>query len=261
MIKILQVTDSHILPSPDQELIGIKTEKYFRQVLDYAFQHHGPFDQILLTGDLAQDPCRESYQNIAQILHKYDTHCLCLPGNHDDFGLMRSVFKDDLINCNKQKQIENWQLLCLNSQKPGCPGGYLAEEELDFIDGKLTESAELYTLIAMHHHCISSDSVWMDTMITENKDALFEVLKRHPQVKGIIFGHVHQVIEKHQQNIAIYSSPASCFQFKPGCEEFALDNKPPGFRVLELYEDGAINSQVYWLPIKLNELNFNSIGY
>lgn len=261
MIKILQVTDSHVFPDPEQELTGIKTEHYFRQVLEFAHQQHGPFDQMLLTGDLAQDPCEQSYRNIARILEQYPTPCICLPGNHDDFGLMERVFNQDRLNCAKQKQLGNWRVLCLNSQKPGYPGGYLSKEELDFLDRQLQENGDFNILMAMHHHCVSSDSTWMDTMIVENRSELFGVLTPYSNVKGIIFGHVHQVIEKRHQGIAIYSSPASCFQFLPGSHEFALDAKPPGFRVLKLHEDGSIETEVHWLPIELKELNFDSIGY
>lgn len=261
MIRILQVTDPHILPTPDQRLVGVQTESYFKQVLEYAFRHHGPFEQILLTGDLAQDPCLESYRRIVDLIETYNTPSLALPGNHDDFDLMAQVFNREQIGCDKIKRIGNWLILCLNSQKQGYPGGWISDQELDFLDRQLQQHPDHYVLIATHHHCISSDSVWMDTMMIENSDALFAVLSGYTQVKAIVFGHVHQQLDKHRQGIALFGSPASCFQFKPGCREFALDDKPPGFRVLELHDDGIIRTQVHWLPIALEELERQSAGY
>ncbi|WP_305907421.1 3',5'-cyclic-AMP phosphodiesterase [Methylomarinum sp. Ch1-1] len=261
MLKILQVTDSHILPKPEETMMGVNTDKYFRQVLAHAFQHHERFDLMLLTGDLTQDPSPESYRRIRQILSRYQTPCLCLPGNHDDLSQMQAVLDTDTINCDKRKQLGNWQIISLNSQKPGHAGGLIAQSELDYLCNQLRLHPHLYTLIAVHHHCISSGSSWMDTMIIENSDEFLAALAPHRRIKAIICGHVHQALEKKYDDIAIYTTPASCFQFKPGCREFALDDKPPGYRVLELDDDGGIRTEVQWLPLRLTELNLDSDGY
>jgi Icc protein len=33
----------------------------------------------------------------------------------------------------------------------------------------------------------------------------------------------------------------------PGSEDFAIDDRPPGYRVLELMPDGTIATEVVWL--------------
>ena len=35
--------------------------------------------------------------------------------------------------------------------------------------------------------------------------------------------------------------------FVPGSVDFAIDNRPPGYRVLELMPDGSIATEVCWL--------------
>lgn len=261
MLKILQITDLHIMPEPDDTLLGVNTEKYFKRVLQHAQEQHGTFDLILVTGDLAQNPCRESYQRILKVLHSSKTQCLCLPGNHDDALLMRQILNQELVSCNKQIRFINWQIICLDSQQSDSQGGLLAEKELDYLSYQLKQQAGLYTLIAVHHHCISSNSDWMDTMIIENNDALFEIIDQHPQVKAITTGHIHQLLEKKYNSVSIFATPATCFQFKPGCHEFTLDNKSPGYRILNLYPDGTIQSEVFRLPEQLTELDFSMHGY
>ena len=261
MVKILQLTDLHILPKADDTLLGVETEKYFKQVLEQAHRTHGNFDLFLLTGDLAQDPCPDSYRRIREILSDYQTPCLCLPGNHDDIVLMRRIFDHAPVTCGRHKQLANWQIICLNSQKADTPVGLLAQSELVFLSEQLQRHPELYTVIAVHHHCITSDSSWMDRMIIENSDELFARIVSHPHVKAIVCGHIHQVLEKTRNSVMLLGTPATCFQFKPGCHEFALDDKPPGYRVLQLNDDGTLHTNVEWIPVRLDELDFDSSGY
>jgi Icc protein len=63
----------------------------------------------------------------------------------------------------------------------------------------------------------------------------------------VICGHIHQELETRVNNIVVYGTPSSCFQFKPHTPEAEIDDKPPGYRVMTLYDDGKIESQVYWV--------------
>ena len=39
-----------------------------------------------------------------------------------------------------------------------------------------------------------------------------------------------------------------CFQFVPGRDDFAIDERPPGYRWLHLYPVGRIDTRVVWVP-------------
>ena len=41
-------------------------------------------------------------------------------------------------------------------------------------------------------------------------------------------------------------TPATCMQFKPR-NDFATDERPPGYRVIDLLANGSIASEVVWL--------------
>ena len=247
MLKVLQISDLHILPNSTDTLLGVNTEYYFRKVLEQAHQEHGRFDLILVTGDLAQQPCSESYQRIFDILYSYQTKTLCLPGNHDDLSCMVQHLHTALISCQKYLQLSNWQIICLNSQKTDSPVGELANTELAFLIDCLDNNANKPTLIAVHHHCINSGSAWLDTMKIINSDTLWSILTKYPQVKAICFGHIHQEISGYQQSIAYFSAPASCFQFQTKSKIFSIANKNAGYRVLNLHADGKLETHCYWL--------------
>ncbi len=260
-LKILQLTDLHILPHAGDTMLGIDTEYYFKQTLQHAHAHHGPFDLILLTGDLAQDPCSTSYHRIKTRLETYLTPCLCLPGNHDDSALMMETLHNGLVSCDKHKVFSDWQIIALNSQKPGSPVGLLADSELDFLEKILQAESNLPTLIAMHHPCVASDSDWLDTMQIENSDTLLAIIGRFANVKAIVFGHIHQELSARVGNLAVYATPSSCFQFTPNSKEFSIDLNSPGYRVLELYSEGRFNSHCHRIPEQLLNLDRNAHSY
>jgi Icc protein len=260
-ISLLQITDMHIRSSPEETLLGVNTAHYFQAVLELAFAGKQRFDAILVTGDLAQDPCPASYQYILETLEAYHIPCICLPGNHDDYQLMQKILNTGQVNCRKQTLLNNWQIICLNSRIPGAPGGYVSKSELLFLETCLKGQSERHTLIAVHHHCITSKSPWMDTMMIENGAELLALVNQYPQVKAITFGHIHQALDIKTESLRVLGAPSTCFQFKPETEVFSLDDAAPGCRTLQLYPDGRIESDVIRLPEPLTELQNDTDGY
>jgi Icc protein len=63
-------------------------------------------------------------------------------------------------------------------------------------------------------------------------------------VKGILWGHVHQQIDRAHNGVALMGSPSTCVQFAPGSERFKADDSAPGYRWLELQPDGSVLSGV-----------------
>ena len=260
-LSILQITDLHILPDLDETFLGINTEYYFHAVLELAFAEHHHFDLILLTGDLAQHPSPASYQRILNSLEVHNTPCICLPGNHDDYQLMQQIFNTSLVSCKKQIFLGNWQLICLNSQIPGEPGGRLSKEELLFLEDCLIGNPNHHALIAVHHHCLETKSAWMDTMIIENNQELLAIINQYPQTKAITTGHIHQDMDITIEGVRFLGTPSTCFQFKPESKTFSLDTTAPGYRLIKLYEDGRIESGITRLSEQLSGLQIDTQGY
>lgn len=244
---VLQLSDLHILPNIGELMLGFDTFYYFERTLQHAYQFHGPFDLILLTGDLAQEPCESSYQRIANCLQAYQTPCVYLPGNHDDFGIMTKVF-GKAMGCGQAIMLGCWQILCLNTQKPDSPAGRLDQRELIFLEQNLEMHPESPALIAMHHPCVASGAAWLDTMQIENSDALLAIVNRFTQIKALVCGHLHQELEQSIGSTTLYATPSTCFQFTPGAESFSLDTLSPGYRILELRDHGQLQSHCHRIP-------------
>ena len=246
-ITILQLTDLHFMSTSEDTLRGLDTALTFRKTLDFALANHPESELVLLTGDLAEQPVVASYQRIYDILTEYPLSFSCLPGNHDDFPAMLKVLDQDTINCNKRLLLGNWQIIMLNSQIPGSAKGYLTPEELNFMTQCLAEQPQRYALIAVHHHCIATESKWLDTMVIRNSDELFELLRNYPRARAVTVGHIHQRQEQKKNHLFVYGTPSTCFQFKPYRTDFAIDDLMPGYRWLKLYTDGRIESDVRYL--------------
>jgi len=258
---LLQISDLHLLPHVGETMLGIDTEYYFHRILDHAFKTHPKIDLVLVTGDLTQEPNLDSYRRIAQKLQTYDTPCICLPGNHDDLAQMQSTLTVGQISCNKQTVIGNWQIIALNSQIPGKPGGRLDKQELEFLEDCLRACPDRHALIAVHHHCLTIASPWLDAMMIENSEEFFAVLRRHPEVKAVTCGHIHQVMDRQIEAIRIFSAPSTCFQFEPESLAFSVVDTAPGYRMIELYPDGGLETTVHRLQGTLGGLRPNADPY
>jgi 3',5'-cyclic-AMP phosphodiesterase len=260
-ISLLHITDTHIMATPDETLLGVKTAYYFNAVMELASSSGVDFDLCLITGDLAQDPEPNSYQYMLARLQKYNIPCICLPGNHDDFGLMQSILSTELINCRKRTVLGNWQIIQLNSQIINSSDGCLSGAELSFLEKSLKDNPDLFTLVAVHHNCIPCGSSWMDVMMIKNSQELFDIIERYPTVKTIISGHIHQSMDIQIGSVRVLSTPSTCFQFEPKTESFSLDNASPGYRRIDLYQDGVIDTEIVRLPEKLTGLQTGTQGY
>jgi Icc protein len=184
-----------------------------------------------------------------------------LPGNHDDFDLMQRVLNTAIVSCRRQTLLENWQIICLNSQIIGSAGGRLAKDEILLLKQCLSEYPNHHTLIAVHHHCLPTESAWMDTMTIENHQEFLLIVEQHPQVKAITTGHIHQLMDTTVASIRVLGTPSTCFQFAPKSEKFGIDSNTPGYRVIHLYADGRIESDITRLSEPLAGLQTNTRGY
>jgi Icc protein len=94
-------------------------------------------------------------------------------------------------------------------------------------------------VVSLHHPPFKVCSRWLDDSTLQNPGALFAVLDRYPNVKLVLFGHIHQVFSQQRKHIHYLGTPSTSIQFQPHSSNFALDQEAPGFRVLRLYPDGT----------------------
>jgi Icc protein len=85
----------------------------------------------------------------------------------------------------------------------------------------------------------------MDAIALQNSADFLALVDRHPQVKLVLFGHIHQEFEHQRQGVTYLGSPSTCVQFQPNRREFGIDTQAqPGFRLLTLFPDGSYETRV-----------------
>ncbi|MCP4407138.1 MAG: 3',5'-cyclic-AMP phosphodiesterase, partial [Gammaproteobacteria bacterium] len=246
-LQILQLTDLHLLSDQDQELWGINTFRNFAKVLRMAVARYPRADFLLLTGDLVHEPLAEAYLLLQKHLRNFPFPVYHLPGNHDDPNLIGRCLKGGNVRSENVVRKEAWQIVLLDSNAPVDSGGRLNGSQLQFLDWALATHPDHYALVCLHHHPVPIRSSWMDAMALVNSQQLFEVLDGHPQVRGIVWGHIHQEFETEQRGVRMMGTPATSVQFVPHCDRFAQDDLGPGFRWLRLHLDGRIETRVHYL--------------
>jgi len=238
-LRLVQFTDSHLFGSPDRLLRGVATLANFEAVLAAAHASAAPWSAVLLTGDIVHDD-PGGYAHVRRLLGASPVPVLCLPGNHDIPAAMREALGTAPFQTGGHATLGPWLLVMLDSYVPGTDAGQLAPAELARLDATLAAHPDRHALVCVHHHPVDVGSRWIDALALENAAALFAVLDRHPQVRAIAWGHVHQAYDGERRGVRLLGSPATSAQFKPRLDTFAIDDLPPGFRWLDLYADGRI---------------------
>jgi Icc protein len=102
-------------------------------------------------------------------------------------------------------------------------------------------------MVCLHHPPLPVGSAWLDSVGLTNADELLAVLDRHPTVRLVLGGHVHQEYVQRRRGALVLATPSTCAQFTPRTERCVMDLKPPGYRWLDLLPDGGVRTEVRWL--------------
>jgi len=261
--RVVQFTDLHLYRNRDGGLLGLNTHQSFESVLSHFKIQLSFVDVLLLTGDLSQDGSVESYQLLRERILPLDLPTYWIPGNHDIPAVMPPALNGGVISPLKQVLLPPWQIILLDSSQPHQVSGYLPPTELAFLAQCLADHPSLHTLVCLHHHPLSIDCDWMEPLGLTNGPEFLEVLRQYPQVRGILWGHIHQDYTRRYDTWQLMATPSTCVQFKPQSRNFTVDTALPGYRWLDLLEDGQIQTAVERVTsLGLGQrINMTSQGY
>ena len=241
-ILIAQVTDCHLPADPQQEYRGINPYENLRVMLQKV-RLLNP-DLLLASGDLSEDGSRASYEALQKYFKSLGIPVLALPGNHDDANLLAEAFPGSPINRISVSEHGPWQIIRLNSCLPGRPEGRLSEEALKELESFLENHKQRPKLIAVHHQPVTVGSPWIDKYRLFNPEAFLQIVDQFPEVKAVVWGHVHQVFKTDRNDTAMLGSPSSAINSLPGAQKFTRDPAGPACRWLELKPDGTLLSGI-----------------
>jgi len=245
IVRVVQLTDTHLCHARGGTLLGMDTDHSLQAVIELVKKERPGFDLVLGTGDLADGGARAAYDRLQVYLDQLTNNNYWLPGNHDSRSAMSAAAGDPERLC-REIRVSRWQILLLDSQVPGEVGGTLGEPELALLERALqaAQDQSLYSLVCLHHQPVAVGCEWLDQQMVSDAADFFAVLDRFPGVRGVLWGHVHQEIDRLHNGVRLLASPSTCVQFAPGSKHFKADDQPPGYRWLELHQDGRIETAV-----------------
>ena len=215
----------------DGELRGTVTQESLQQVLDHYQAGDWRADRALITGDLIQDDSAEAYERFRTLLLPLNMRMHCIPG----------------FSYCAREEVGDWLLVGLDSCVSGEAGGEVSRDEIRRFEKIADESHAKHILVSLHHPPVPMGSAWLDTVKLKNGKELLKRLEQTGRVRLLVFGHVHQAYDGEHNGIRVLGTPSTCRQFKPGSDDFDVDERPPAYRQIELFADGRIEEQLIWV--------------
>ena len=221
---------------------GTVTHRTLSAVVDDVLKRGWPADIVAVTGDLIQDDSREAYEQFMSLMMRLDLPVYCIPGNHDVRPVMKSALSAEPFRYCESARLADWLIVGIDSCIDNDAGGEIAAAELARLAREVEETDAAHVLVCLHHPPVPMGSRWLDRVGLKNADVFLDLAVRLGKVRGTLFGHVHQQYDGEHGGIRIIGTPSTCRQFKPGSDEFALDDNPPAYRQVTLNGDGTINA-------------------
>ncbi len=261
VVHLLQLTDTHLCAETGGKLLGVDTDQSLQAVIALARSERPTVDAILATGDLSDQGAETAYRRLVDYFDGLCTQHYWLTGNHDDREAMLSAAGEQRMPC--CIETSNWLVVMLDSQVPGQVGGELGADQLAQLSECLEHArqASRHVLVCLHHQPVPVGCAWLDDQMVADADAFFTFLDRHTAVRGVLWGHVHQALDRERNGVALMASPSTCVQFAPGQMDFKADTAAPGYRWLDLHPDGRIETGISRVTDVVFDVDTESGGY
>lgn len=260
-LRIAQITDIHLTEHDGDTLQGVDTGESLRRVLAAISALSPQPSLIIASGDLVQTANSRSYSRLKSIFCDTNIPVYVLPGNHDDAEMMQQHLLGGSVKYQSKLSLNGWSMLFLDSTIKQQHHGVVSEKEQTLLEKNIGSGLNQPALIALHHPTINSCPSFGCRL--NNKDKFITYLKQQPSIKAVIAGHTHLVAEDIDAQLAQYTTPSTFAQIThsesadpTGTEDFwishTMDSSAHGYRILDLSENGSINSFVGWVKNTAN---------
>lgn len=245
-MRILQLTDFHLLASQEGQLHGYYTYDCLKQVINYIIAYEGmKADAVIITGDVSQDGSASSYSLALRQLERLDLPLYFIPGNHDNPLIMASVLKNSpLVHPPETLYQGDWRFIPVSTVQPGKDSGFFSKKQQIKAEQDILNSHEMNVVLLMHHHPVPVGIPLVDECRLMNGSEVLSLCDRYPQIKAIVCGHAHTQDTKKYHDCVISVCPATCFQWSLGATDIRTEDNR-GFSLLEF--NGAFQSETVLL--------------
>lgn len=252
---IAQITDLHGVEEGHLAMDAVDTNRAVERAVERLNLFRPPPDLVIITGDLVNDGRPAQYAALARRLAALAPPYIVLPGNHDDRRALRAAFAEHDYLPEGDGPLDyavdrgDVRIIALDTSRPGRSGGQLDTDQLAWLDGRLGETPQRPTLVALHHPPFDTGIGFMDRIGCAGGPALARVIARHPQVERVISGHVHRPVETRFAGTIASIAPSIAHQIPLALGETgSIDawlSEPPGFALFHWNGAGLVGHLAY----------------
>ena len=225
------LSDTHVAGDKEEAYRGFKPYENLKTVVPQV-QAAAP-QGVLINGDVARLAGEKAdYQRMTELLNPLaqETPIHMTMGNHDDRENFYQVFPGaetlveekhvHIIEASPVRMILLDSLLYVNKVV-----GLLGKIQRSWLEMFLDSAEAAPTFIFVHHTLGDDDSDLQDV------DRMFDIIRPHPSVKAVLYGHSHRYQYSQRDGIHLINLPAVGYNFS--------DDQPVGWIEATLTEKGG----------------------
>ena len=202
-------------------------------------------DLAVIKGDIADVGRADQFEAAARAFAGFRMPHHAFLGNHDYYGLLAGESVDGYALLGQPRaprslSLGGWRLVLLETAEPGEHHGVFANDRLHWLASELeeTQQRQIPTLLLMHHHPVPPEHAdsYPNTIGINPLHSLrlFDLVGRHPEVKGVLIGHTHR------NRVRRYPASGATPFIEVNCSK----DYPGGWAHYRLYEDGSFRQEV-----------------
>lgn len=192
-MKFIILSDLHLGPV-GAAVNGLDTGARLSEAIAVINRDHADAEFVLVAGDLADRGEATAYHHLRDRLSLLTVPVHLTLGNHDDRATFLSVFgpqhDDPDGRVSRVLDAGGYRIILLDTSEPGLVGGRLCDGRKAWLAARLDEARERPVIVVQHHHA-NPLSLPVDEIILEDGADYLDILLRHPDIRGVIAGHVH----------------------------------------------------------------------
>ena len=228
---IAQISDTHILSTAsDQPAAQLRADSLRYSVAD--INRRQP-DAVVFTGDTVQHGRPDEYARLRELLAPLEAPLYLVPGNRDDKAVLRAAFSDFAYIAATDEflhyAVEDYdtRLVGIDSTLAGERKGRFCESRQAWLDATLAAEPDRPTLLFIHHPPFDVGEHYVGGYrVPEESRALQAIVERHPQVIGLLCGHVHWPVEREWAGTRARIMPSIAVDVRKGIDETAARGRP-----------------------------------
>jgi 3',5'-cyclic AMP phosphodiesterase CpdA len=230
-VLIAQISDTHILaPTADHPSVALRAA-WLRQCVAEINEQRP--DVVIFTGDTVQTGQAEEYEYLRELLAPLTAPLYVVPGNRDDNRVLRTVLKGT-ASLPENTDILQYvvdahavRLIAIDSTDVGERKGVFGSERQSWLEAALSEKPQQSTILFIHHPPFDiGDHYIGGYRRQEEAVALTNIVQRHPQVKALLCGHVHRLVDRAWAGSRAIVMPSVAVDLRKEVDETIAKNRP-----------------------------------